>query len=136
VISPALTKSWLFRGVGVMTACLLATFAFPLIAGITSGFLPKSVSNLFFFLSQFIFPYDMLVVSGKFPLSQAFRSGTALALNIFNWGSVSLLFAWYFQKTEKLNLLFLWAAIMVFLVAIAMQIMFGILGLEILLEGP
>ncbi len=78
----------------------------------------------------------MLVVSGKFPLSKAFQPGTALALNIFNWGSISLLFAWYFQKTEKLILLFLWAAITVFLVAIAMQIMFEILGLEILLEGP
>lgn len=136
MISPALTKSWLFRGVGVMTACLLATFAFPLIAGIASGFLPTSVSNLFSFLSQFIFPYDMLVMSGSFPLSKAFQPGTALALNIFNWGTVSLLFAWYFQKTEKRNLLFLWATITVFLVTIAMQIIFGILGLEILLEGP
>jgi len=78
----------------------------------------------------------MLVVSGRIPLSNAFQPGTALALNIFNWGSVSVVFAWYFQKTEKFNLLFLWAAITVFLVAIAMQIMFGILGLEILLEGP
>ncbi len=78
----------------------------------------------------------MLVVSDRFPLSKAFQPGTALGLNIFNWGSVSILFAWYFQNTEKLNLLFLWAAIMLFLITIAMQIMFGILGLEILLEGP
>ena len=136
VISPALTKSWFFRGVSVLTACLLVTFAFPLIAMITAGLLPTSVSNLFFFLSQFIFPYDMLVVSGRFPLSKAFHPGTALALNIFNWVGISLLFAWYFQKTEKLNYLFLWAAITVFLVTIAMQIAFGILGLEMLLEGP
>ncbi len=136
MISPALTKSWLFRGVGVMTAWLLATSAFPLMAGFTSGFFPISVSNLFFFLSQFIFPYEMLVVTGSIPLSKAFQPGTALALNILNWGSVSLLFAWYFQKTEKLNLLFLWAAITVFLVTIAIQIMFEILGLEISLEGP
>jgi hypothetical protein len=136
VISSALTKSWLFRGVSVITVCLLATFVFPLIAMITTSLLPTSVSNLFFFLSQFIFPYDMLVVSGTFPLSKAFHPGTALALNLFNWGGISLLFAWYFQKTEKLNYLFLWAAITVFLVTIAMQIAFGILELEILLEGP
>ncbi len=136
VISPVLTKSWLFRGVSVITVCLLATFAFPLVALITAGLFPVSVSNLFIFLSQFIFPYDMLVVSGRSPLSKAFHPGTALALNLFNWGGISLLFAWYFQKTKKLNYLFLWAAITVFLVTIAMQIAFGILGLEMLLEGP
>ncbi len=136
VISPALTNSWLFRGVSVMTACLLATFVFPLIAMIAAGLLPTSVSTLFFFLSQFIFPYDMLVVSGKFPISKAFPPGMAFYLNIFNWGGVSLLFAWYFQRVEKLNYLFFWAAITVFLITIAMQIAFEIFGLEILLEGP
>ena len=135
VISPAWTESWLFRGVSVITVCLLATFAFPLIAMIAAGLLPTSVSNLFFFLSQFIFPYDMLVVSGKFPVSKAFHPGIVFYLNIFNWGGISLLFAWYFQKVEKLNYLFLWAAITVFLAIVAMQIVFEIFGLEMLLEG-
>ena len=136
VISPALANSWLFRGVSVITACLLITFALPLIAMITAGILPTSVANLFNFLSQFIFPYDMLVVSGEFPLSKAFHPVTALALNILNWGGISFLFAWYFQNTKKLNYLFLWAAITVFMITLVMQIVFQILGVEILLDGP
>ena len=78
VISPALTKSWAFRGLSVMAACLLTTFTFPIIARISSGFLPTSFSNLFLFLSQFVFPYDMLVVGGEFPLSKAFQPVTGL----------------------------------------------------------
>ena len=103
---------------------------------ISSGFLPTSFSNLFLFLSQFVFPYDMLVVGGEFPLSKAFQPVTALALNLFNWISISVLFAWYFKNMKNLNLLILWAAATVFLVTITMQIVFGILGFELLLEGP
>nr|NIO06804.1 hypothetical protein [Deltaproteobacteria bacterium] len=113
-----------------------AAFAFPIMGRISAGFLPTSVSNLFLFLSQFIFPYDMLVVSGTFPLAKVFQPITALALNFFNWVGIGVLFAWYFQKTKKFNLLLVWAAITVFLVTITMQIIFGILGLELLLETP
>ncbi len=95
-----------FRAAGVFAACLLAVFALPFVAIYAHSVLPTILTNLLFFSTQLLFPYEGLVVSSPTGSHFVFSHGVGRVLTFVHWGLIAAAFPYPKDADDNLQMAF------------------------------
>lgn len=116
------------RAGAVFGGCLLMALLLPLV-----GFALNS--NILFFAPQYLFPYSGFVVHQAFGSRAVFSHCTAVVLVFVQWGLAAAGFAWFARRISTRGAV-LGASGTILLIAIAVNLAFGLFGITVELDGP
>jgi len=111
----------------VFGACLLFAFMLPFL-----GFALRS--NLLFFAPQYLFPYGGFVIPQPFGSKAVFSHSVAVLLSVMQWGVATVGFAWFARRVPARYAVFA-AVVAIVLIAIAVNVAFGLFGITVELDG-
>ena len=124
-----------FRAAGVFAACLLAVPGLPFIAIYAPSVLPTTLTNLLFFSTQLLFPYEGLVARDASGSHAVFSHGLGTTLTFVHWGLVAAAFTWAARRVP-LRYAIVAAITTIVLVGVATHLVFGLFGVSVELDGP
>lgn len=92
-------------------------------------------SSLLFFAPQYLFPYNGLVIERYHESHAVFSASAAVVLNILQWSIIGIGFTWFARRLSiRYGLLAATATIV--LIALLINVAFGLLGMSLELDGP
>ena len=124
----ATPKNHYLRAAVVFGACLLVVFLLPIVGLFLN-------SSFLFFGPQWLFPYDGFVVREPNLSRAVFGNHVALVLTFVQWGLASVGFAW-FARRISIGYTILAAVAAIVIIGIAVNVVFGLFGVTVELDGP
>ena len=107
----------------------------PFIAIYAHSVLPTTLTYLFFFSTQLLFPYEGLVTRDTSGSHFVFSHRVGLLITFIHWGLIAGAFTWVARRLPMRHAIF--AAIgTIVLVGIATHVVFGVFGVSVELDGP
>jgi len=125
-----------FLRTATLFLCLLfASYLGPILSEKAYYTLHIGLPDLLFFLPQILFPYDLVVNRSEHASRLVFSDTAAIALEVAQWGIVTIMFSW-FARNIRFRYLVPLALVVIVGVGYAVMFALGLFGMRVELDGP